>query len=157
MYERIMVAIDGSQAARLALNEALKLAQAMRAQVLAVCVVAHAPQLVDIGGGFAEDKRANAALTDAATKVLDEAKGLFAEKQIAGKARVIDSYGESIAQVLTRAAEEFDANLIVMGTHGRSGVKRLLLGSVAESLLRETNVPLLLLKEGPSLESKVER
>ncbi|TKC86231.1 universal stress protein [Trinickia terrae] len=147
MYERIMVAVDGSQAARLALDEAMKLAQAMRAEVLAVCVVAHAPQLVDIGGGFVEDNRASSAMTDAATKALEEARERFAQKQVLGAVRAIDSYGESTAQVLVRAATEFDANLIVMGTHGRTGVKRLLLGSVAESLLRETSVPLLLVKE----------
>ncbi|QCP53429.1 universal stress protein [Trinickia violacea] len=149
MYERIMVAVDGSQAARLALDEASKLAEAMRAEVLAVCVVAHSPQLVDIGGGFVEDNRTSSAAADAATKALDEARELFAAKRVAGNVRAIDSYGESIAQVLTRAAEEFDAKLIVMGTHGHTGMRRLLLGSVAESLLRETTVPLLLVKETP--------
>src|SRR5690242_10792152 len=113
MYERIMVAVDGSPAARLALDEALMLAQAMRAEVLAVCVVAHTPQLVDVGGGFVEDNR-DLAVTEAATKALDEARELFTEKRVAGSVRAIDSYGESIAQVLTRAAEEFDANLIVL-------------------------------------------
>ncbi|WP_207001775.1 universal stress protein [Trinickia mobilis] len=157
MYERILVAVDGSQAARLALDEALKLAQAMRAEVLAVCVVAHTPQLVDIGGGFVEDNRASSAMTDAATKALDEARELFTEKRVAGSVRAIDSYGETIAQVLMRAAEEFDANLIVMGTHGRTGMRRLLLGSVTESLLRETTVPLLLLKETPEAEPEAER
>jgi nucleotide-binding universal stress UspA family protein len=146
MYERIMVAVDGSQAARCALDEAVKLAQAMRAEVLAVCVVAHLPQMVDIGGGLAEDSRVSQAVTDAATNALGEARELFAGKHVVGTVRAIDSYGESIAQVLTRAASEFDADLIVMGTHGRTGVKRLLLGSVAESLLRETTVPLLLMK-----------
>jgi nucleotide-binding universal stress UspA family protein len=157
MYERIMVAVDGSQAARVALDEALKLAQAMRAEVLAVCVVAHAPQLVDIGGGFVEDNRASSAVTEAATKALDEAREMLAEKRVSGNVRAIDSYGESIAQVLTRAAGEFDANLIVMGTHGRTGMRRLLLGSVAESLLRETTVPLLLLKETSQAEPEAER
>ena len=72
---------------------------------------------------------------------------MLAEKRVVGSVRAIDSYGENIAHVLTRTAGEFDANLIVLGTHGRTGVKRLLLGSVAESLLREATVPVLLLKE----------
>jgi nucleotide-binding universal stress UspA family protein len=149
MYERIMVAIDGGGAARLALREALMIAQAMHAEVLAVFVVAHGPELVDVGAPFVEGGGASAALLDAATKALDEAHELIAAKGVAGSARAIDSYGETIAHVLARVAGEFDAHLVVMGTHGRTGMKRLVLGSVAQSLLRESPVPVLLLKEPP--------
>lgn len=149
MYEKIMVAFDGGDAARLALHEALMLAQVMHAEVLAVFVVPHPAQLTDVGAGFVEGGHVSAAVIDAATKALDEARELIAAEGVAGSARVIDSYGETIAHVLARVAGEFDANLIVMGTHGRTGMKRLVLGSVAQSLLRESPVPVLLLKEPP--------
>jgi nucleotide-binding universal stress UspA family protein len=152
MYERILVAVDGSERARLALAEALKLAQAMHSEVLAVCVVTHTAQLVDIGGGFVEDNRTRRAVSEAATKALDDAREMLATRQVAGSVRAIDAYGESIAHVLTRAADEFDAQLIVMGTHGHTGMRRLLLGSVAESLLREASVPVLLVKETAAAE-----
>ena len=49
--------------------------------------------------------------------------------------------------VILEAADEFGADLIVMGTHGRTGIKRLLLGSVAELVLRRANCPVLTVKE----------
>jgi len=149
MYKRIMVAVDGSKASQAALDEATRLAKLVSAEVLAVSVIIHTPQLVEIGGGFVEDSFIVTAATDASAQALAQARACFAEAQVLGSARAIDTYGEPIASTLIRMAEEFDADLIVMGTHGRTGVKRLLLGSVAESLLREVPapVPVLLVKE----------
>lgn len=60
--------------------------------------------------------------------------------------RALDSFGEDVATVLMRTAAEAEADLIVMGTSGRHGLRRLLLGSVAESLLRAADRPVLLVR-----------
>ncbi|MDR8956144.1 putative universal stress protein [Burkholderia multivorans] len=80
--------------------------------------------------------------------MLDEAKAALAQRQVPGTVRALDAYGEDVAAVLMRTAAEADADLIVMGTSGRHGLRRLLLGSVAESLLRAADRPVLLVRHG---------
>jgi nucleotide-binding universal stress UspA family protein len=146
MYSRILAAVDGSRAARLALDEAVKIAQASGATVMATCVVEHAPQIVDVGAVYEGEESASVAAIDAATAALNEAEEVLRANGIDSVCRAVDAYGESIASVIARVAEESEAELIVIGTHGRRGVRRVLLGSVAESLLRVTRLPVLLVR-----------
>lgn len=149
MYKRILAAVDGSRGARLALDEAIKISKASGAEIVAVFVVEHAPQLVDVGAVYMPEQGADTAQVDAATAALDEARELLREHGITGTARALDAYGDGIAQVLARAASECEADLIVMGTHGRQGMRRVLLGSVAEALLRKSPIPVLLVRHTP--------
>ncbi|MGU7810784.1 universal stress protein [Burkholderia sp. AW49-1] len=146
MYKRIFVGLDGSPSARLALNEAIRIAAASGGEVTCAYVVEHRPQLVDVDAGFAAEHDGDAAATDAATPVLDDAKAALAQRHVQGTVRALDAYGEDIAAVLMRTAAEAGADLIVMGTSGRHGLRRLLLGSVAESLLRAADRPVLLVR-----------
>ncbi|KWF38029.1 universal stress protein [Burkholderia pseudomultivorans] len=146
MYKRIFVALDGSASARLALNEAIRIAAASGGTVTCAYVVEHRAQLVDVGAGFTEAGDNGASAADVATSVLDGAKAVLAEQRVAGTVRALDAYGEDVATVLMRTAAEADADLIVMGTSGRHGLRRLLLGSVAESLLRAADRPVLLVR-----------
>lgn len=146
MYKKILAAVDGSRASRLALDEAVKIAKASGASVVAISVVEHAPQLVDVGAIYQGGEGASAAAIESATAALEEAGERFAGSGVQGTARAVDAYGESIAAVIARVADECEAELIVMGTHGRQGVRRVLLGSVAESLLRAADVPVLLVR-----------
>ncbi|KVH63612.1 universal stress protein UspA [Burkholderia sp. MSMB1072] len=142
MYKRIFVGLDGSPSARLALNEAIRIAMASGGEVTCAYVVEHRPQLVDVDAGFAAEHDGDVA----ATPVLDAAKAMLAQQHVRGTVRALDAYGEDIATVLMRTAAEADADLIVMGTSGRHGLRRLLLGSVAESLLRAADRPVLLVR-----------
>jgi nucleotide-binding universal stress UspA family protein len=157
MYKRILAAVDGSRGARLALNEALKIAKASGGEIVAVFVVEHAPQLVDVGAVYMPERGADAALVDAATAALDEARELFREQGVNGVARAVDAYGDKIAEVLSRTADECEADLIVMGTQGRHGFRRVLLGSVAEALLRTAQMPVLLVRHDPEAGGAVDR
>jgi nucleotide-binding universal stress UspA family protein len=65
---------------------------------------------------------------------------------VRGITRTIDAYGEDIVTVLCRVAEECETDLVVMGTHGRHGIGRILLGSVAEAFLRRAGMPVLLVR-----------
>jgi nucleotide-binding universal stress UspA family protein len=153
MYKRIMVPVDGSDGAMHALDKAIELAQVMLAEVRAVFVLEHRAQAVDVTGGFIEETSYDDIASRTATSVLDDARERFARSGIEGSVRAIDSYGDGVAAVLTRAMDEFSADLVVIYSHGRSGLKRLLAGSVAESLMRDTTVALLLLREGPDSEA----
>ncbi|CAM2172277.1 Universal stress protein A [Burkholderia latens] len=124
--------------ARLALDEAISLARVSGSLVIATCVVSDAPRLTDVDSGYI-DQRGPARL---------DAETAFQLLGVRGIAQTIDACGEDISDVLARAAAECDADLIVMGTHGRRGVRRALLGSVAEPLVRIADRPVLVVREG---------
>lgn len=147
MYKRIFVALDGSASARLALDEAVRIAAASGGAITCAYVVEHKPKLVDVDAGFADaSQEVEPSAAEAATLALDDAKGVLEQHSVQGTVRALDAYGEDVASVLMRTAAEADADLIVMGTSGRHGLRRLLVGSVAESLLRAADRPVLLVR-----------
>ncbi|MDS0796273.1 universal stress protein, partial [Burkholderia pseudomultivorans] len=93
MYKRIFVALDGSPSARLALNEAIRIAAASGGTITCAYVVEHRPQLVDVGAGFTEAGDNGASAADVATAVLDAAKAVLAAQHVAGTVRALDAYG----------------------------------------------------------------
>jgi nucleotide-binding universal stress UspA family protein len=146
MYKEILVAVDGSRGGCRALDEAVKIAKATGGHVQALCVVPHPGRLVDVASGFAEEQTRHSAENDAATLALEQAREVFAREGVEGSTRAADSNGEEIAAVIYRIAAEEEVELVVMGTRGLSGVKRLLLGSVAESFLRMADRPVMLVR-----------
>ncbi|WP_233858136.1 universal stress protein [Paraburkholderia sp. HD33-4] len=144
MYQRILVALDDSPSAQRAFGEALKLAKLSGATLEACCVVGHGKWSDNADAAF-EPEPAGAA-QEFASRSLDAPRELMREAQVPGTVRVIDAYAESVSAVLARVAEEIEADLIVMGSHGRRGVQRFLLGSVAESLVRATDKPVLIVR-----------
>ncbi|ACC70325.1 universal stress protein [Paraburkholderia phymatum] len=145
MYDRILVALDDSASAEMALREAVRLAKQSRGVVYALSVVDRGRWPGEVSARL-EFERELPAAPNVATRMFDVATELFQESGVTGKTRAIDAYGESVSEVVARAAEECDADIIVIGTHGRRGAQRFLLGSVAESLVRSTQRPVLLLR-----------
>jgi nucleotide-binding universal stress UspA family protein len=152
MYKRILVAIDGSQAAKLALEEALKIAKAAQATVTAVFVAEHVAQMVDTASGLVDEEAHARESTAAAIATLEDAGELFEQHHVRGLTRLIDAYGEGVVSVLCRVTEECEADLVVMGTHGRHGIGRMFLGSVAEAFVRRAEVPVLLVRRSQDID-----
>ncbi|ACB68632.1 UspA domain protein [Burkholderia ambifaria MC40-6] len=149
MYQRIFAALDGSRSARLALDEAISLARDSGSLVIAMCVVSDALRLADVDSGYIDQRDPAGLDADKAAIAVSDAEAAFRLSGVRGIARTIDAGGADISDVLARAAAECDADLIVMGTHGRRGLRRALLGSVAESLVRIADRPVLVVREGP--------
>jgi len=148
MYERILVALDGSPSAQRAFAEALKIARLTGAVVEVCCIVERGKWPADGGSGF--DPEPADVTSTAVDTALEAARALLRETGVRGNVRTIDAYAESVSACLARLADEIDADLIVMGTHGRHGVQRFLLGSVAESLVRSTDKPVLVVRHDGS-------
>jgi nucleotide-binding universal stress UspA family protein len=146
MYKRILLALDASRCSRRALDEAISLARVSGAVVEAVSVVSHGMKLVDVDSGFVDEYQTETASYKQASVALEEAAARFRREGVTGTVRMIDSCGVEVSSLIALAADEADAELIVMGTHGRRGVKRLLLGSVAEAVVRTANQPVLLVR-----------
>lgn len=144
MYRRIMLAVDGSTPSALALAEAVKLGKALGCEVHLVHVVDDAGAADDVG--FFEPKEVNRKLIDAGRGYLDRAAAELEAAGVAHSERLIEApfAPTDIAITIDQAARDASVDLIVMGTHGRRGVRRLLMGSVAEGVLRLSRVPVVL-------------
>lgn len=145
MYQRILVPIDGSATAERALQEAIKLAD-RAARLRLVYVVEEIYSLATEGYDFIDYDALQQAMRHSGERTLAQA----AEKvQRAGKVAetaLLEPVGERIASVIESEVQRWQADLVVIGTHGRSGLSRLLLGSVAEGVVRIASVPVLLIR-----------
>jgi len=144
VYKRILVAIDGSETSTLALDAALQIAREADAELQPVYII-DAPLMSYDAPGYDPSILRNA-LTAEGTRVTNEALAKMHLQKTRGVARIaqVDLYGDGIAQRLLVAADELKADLVVMGTHGRRGFQRLLLGNVAERFVRIATCPVLL-------------
>lgn len=137
MYRRILVPIDGSPAAQRAVQEAVKLASdGVR---LRLAYVVEEPKPLDIVD--------YSVLLGAVRKTGERALATAAEEALKSGVTVetglLEAPGERVSGVIESEADNWNADLIVIGTHGRSGFNRLLLGSVAEEVVRRASVPVL--------------
>lgn len=145
MYQRIFVPVDDSESSNLALREACKLAQEMGA----VLRMVHVVDLAQFGWGgteFLDASELQKSVREGGERLLAQAKALAAAEGIVPDCKVLESWGDKIAVLLREDANSWGADLVVMGTHGWSGVMHLLMGSVAEGLLRQSDVPVLLIR-----------
>lgn len=138
LYERILVPTDGSPASRRAIDHAVDLAAAHGATIHAVYVVNTASfaslPMESSWEGVSE------LLHDEGQSALDEVDEVAAQHGVPVEPVYLDG---SPAREIIRYAETEECDLVVMGTHGRGGIDRLLLGSVAERVVRSCDVPVL--------------
>ena len=143
MYKKLLVADDGSEPCAAALNEAIKLARSVGAELHIVFVVFYPKTfghpIVNLAA--VEDE-----LRAEGQAVPDHAAAQAREAGVAASTAMVEAAREPIAVTLLAAAANAHADLIVMGTHGRRGIGRAVLGSVAESLLRAATLPVLLVR-----------
>jgi nucleotide-binding universal stress UspA family protein len=141
MYKNILLPTDGSAASNAALEEAFKFATDCGSAVRLVYVCEDPPYILAEGPvdlGDAMQRQGERVLADAAAKAREAA--------VPAKTALVKAGNRRVAAAITDEAERSGSDLIVMGTHGRRGVEHLLLGSVAEGVLRRASVPVLLLR-----------
>jgi len=146
MYRNIMVPTDGTGFDREAIRVALRIAERSDAKVRLVRVL---PTGSFFGVAAAAEGTAVAAEVVASERdrALSELYALAAECRVESSADIsVDLRAGPVADVLTEYAERRDIDLIVISTHGRSGLARLSLGSVTDSLIRHTSIPVLVVK-----------
>lgn len=145
MYKRILVPIDGSPAASLGLGEAINLAKDQGAEIRLVHIVNE--------WLIVSPDAARANLGDVAQKtraegyaLLDEGESRARRAGVTVNSVLVEQMGFQAGACIVQQALEWPADLIVCGTHGRRGVRRLLMGSDAEYIVRHTTIPVLLLR-----------
>jgi nucleotide-binding universal stress UspA family protein len=146
MYSKILVPVDGSTTALNGLAEALKLAKALQARI----------KLIHVANEFIADpsfapsvyyERLIESMRANGKEVLAKAQAMAKEHDTEVEVELFETIGARAANCIVAAAKQWQADLIVMGTHGRRGFKRLALGSDAEFVLRSAPVPVLMVRE----------
>lgn len=145
MYNRILVPVDGSHPSKRGLTEAIRLAKHHEARlrlihVVDVFIVAppleSGPYVDDIQKTFREDGR----------RLLNRAEALARKHGLTVDSVMFEIVGGRAAEIIVTQAKKWRADIIVIGTHGRRGVRRLVMGSDAEEVVRTSPVPVLLVR-----------
>lgn len=146
MYKHILVAVDGSDAAKLALSEAINLAREQRAELRLIHVIDESLIAWDESGAMGTAVTLLDALRQAGQAIADKALAQVHKAGLKAEAILPETFGQRIASIIVEEAKRWPADLIVIGSHGRRGVDRLLMGSVAEGVVRLSEKPVLLMR-----------
>lgn len=151
MYQRILVPIDGSPTSDHALAAALQLARTLGARLRLVHVVEEAAYLsgYDPFGGYAGDLYR--VMHDAGEKILAQGMATVKAAGVEADSMLFNKLGERLGETVANDARLWGADLVVVGTHGRRGISRLLMGSGAEQIIRLAATPVLVI---PSREAQ---
>jgi len=147
MYQRILVATDGSDLSRTAVNSAIELAAAISAELVALYVVPRYPISYFEGGitiSVEDIARTEKQWSDKGQAVVDAVQAQAQAQGVTAKAAVVQS--DLVAESIMAAANKHECDLVVMASHGRKGIKRVLLGSETQHVLTHSTVPVLVLR-----------
>lgn len=150
LYKRIIIAVDGSVTSDLALKEAIQLAKILCSQLYIIHVVQEFPVLgVEWGIDL---ERFQEIIKNNGQKILDNATETVKKEAILAETHLIEIHNaiDRVSEKILEATRLWKADLLVMGTHGRRGFNRLILGSVAEETIRISEIPILLIRANES-------
>lgn len=148
-YKRILVPVDGTPTSARGLKAAVRLARESRAKLRLVHVVDEYPAFTMPEAG-ADVAGLVASLKAAGERTLKRVARSAVTAGVQAETALVENVGSRIADAIVKDAKRWKADLIVMGTHGRRGVKRALLGSDADLVVRYSKVPVLLVPAGDS-------
>lgn len=144
-YQNILVPIDGSETSLNVVKHVVELAQAFNSKVTVVQVMALDPYIA-----------AEYRLNSSNNPLVERGRNLIQDNLNVAKARFFDEglnvetkliEGESIPRTIAEAVEEFHFDLVVISSHGRSGFKKFIVGSVTQSLMTQVQIPILVVKQ----------
>ena len=145
MYKKVLVPLDGSKLAECALNHVKALVKEGSAkEVTLFTAVRVDTSWVELYGQNFDVEAMRKALFASAKKYLTTVKDRLARDGIPVKTEVLEADGAS--QAITDYARKKSSNLIIIATHGYTGMKKLMLGSVAMSVLHDSHIPVLLIR-----------
>lgn len=146
MYRRILVPVDGSNTSDAALREAIKFVSDRNAELRIIHVIEDVVPMWDVE--LLNINEIREALRQTGGRILAKAEAVARAAGIKAETRLIEATppGARIASTIAAEAKAWPADLIVIGTHGRRGMDHLLMGSVAEGVVRISSVPVLLIR-----------
>jgi len=145
-YKRILVPVDGSPTSNSGLDEAVRLARAGGSKIRLL-------HIIDDTLAFSSPDGAGVnyvldALRGSARQALKDAGDRVRRARLEAETGLVENFTGRVADAIVEQAKRWRADVIVMGTHGRRGFDRLLIGSNAELVVRHSHVPVLLVPAG---------
>jgi len=145
MFKHILVPVDGSSTSQVAVGKATDLAKAFGCTVTVIYVIDPYP-FTGVGTDFAYGQAEYlSAATAEANAAVHAAKESFVKASVTVDTTVIEAH--TAWRGIVEAGVSLNADLIVMGSHGRSGLEKLMLGSVAQAVLSHTKLPVLVVRD----------
>ena len=146
MYQRILVPVDGSACASRGLSEAIALCRLTGGRIRVVHVIDEPFVALGTDGAIGASADLVTLAREASQRVLAQAAEAVRQAGVPVDDVLLDSFEGRVCELVVDAAKAWAADLVVIGTHGRRGVGRMLLGSDAEQILRLCPVPVLLVR-----------
>ncbi len=145
MFKHILVPVDGSDSARQATDKALAIAEAFKSAVTLIYVI-DPYAFTGMGNDFSYNQSDYlSAATREGHDAIAAARRVFDERGVAASGSVVE--GHSVYQAILDTAEAIGADLMVMGSHGRRGLEKLVLGSVTAQVLSHAHLPVLVVRD----------
>ncbi len=146
MYKKILVPLDGSAPSERGLQEAIGLAQAHQARLLLLHVLDEYPLLLEANSAALAFEQVRTQLREQGLALLARTKAQAAEAGVQADTELRETVAYRVAPTIVQACEDAACDLVVMGTHGRRGLQHVVLGSDAETVVRLSRVPVLLVR-----------
>lgn len=146
MYQRILVPIDGSPTAAEGMAEAVKLAKLTGGQIRLMHVVDQLSYVAGFEGYGSLTADVIKVMNEAGERILRESKAQVESQGVQADTVLFDGFSGRVCDHVVEQARSWNADVIVLGTHGRRGIRRLVIGSDAEQIVRNAPVPVLLVR-----------
>lgn len=145
MYKQIICPIDGSNTSNCGMMEAINLAKVHHAKLRFLHVVDTYFPILDANGDLnvlylADIQRSQG------EKIVKAAEDIARQSEVSADSIIVESIGERVSTLIIKQVEEWPADLVVMGTHGLRGFARFMMGSDADAVVKQSHVPVLLVK-----------
>ncbi|MBY4594718.1 universal stress protein [Ottowia caeni] len=146
MYKKILVPLDGSDTSNLALDHAIALARLSGGSV----VLFHVIEELAYSNGFERPKiyieQVRPRFIATSQTILDEASARLRQEGVNVETLLLESGGKRASELIAEQAKASGCDIVILGTHGRRGVERFLMGSDAEQVARIASVPVMLVR-----------
>ena len=148
MYRRILVAVDGSATSNKALSAALEMASYSggRSVIRLIHVLDEMAYFTGLDPYAGQTYSAVHVMREAGTKILADSLAIVQSAGVQADTVLVDRLGARLAETMAEQATEWKASLVVVGTHGRKGIGRMLMGSGAEQIIRLAPCPVLVVR-----------
>lgn len=146
MYQRILVPVDGSGTSRRGLQEAIALAQLTGGQLRLLHVVDELSAAMSMSGQGVVSADMFELLREGGQQVLAQALAQVQSHQLVAESVLIEGFSGRLCEHVLAQAQQWGAEVIVLGSHGRRGVGRIVMGSDAEQIIRTAQVPVLVVR-----------
>lgn len=149
MYQSILVPLDGSPTAERGLREAIALAGRLGSELTLLHVLDDYPLYTEFASAVSYQQSLEL-MRSYGQEQLDKARTAATQAGLQARGLLLPAEGRRVADIIVEQARQQGCSLIVMGSHGRRGLNRLLMGSDAELVLRHSPVPVLMLRDSPT-------